>query len=591
MRLSWLNACAVVVAMAAMLVFSTAAPAQFQCPAGSTQEWHGSGYGCRCPDGSWASIGGCASQQYQSNVNRCPNGGTCQLNQTCCGNMCCGSGSYCSIYGCTPNGAIQCGNGFCNPGLQCTRNGRCIPAGTIDCGNWYCQPGQRCGSSHNNCLNEGETDCGSYTCRSGYKCSSSGCIDEDAVDCGNKTFCRAGTKCSRGGKKCLEPDAVDCGSYSCNVGWKCGSGNQCIQRDAVDCGGGRSCPAGHLCLRGGAECMTRAEIAERQAEEKRQKEEEIAERRRQLEEQREAARQEAQRKKEEAEQRVLEGKRAEQERLNALARQKQEEQLRQAAEKQRQAELQRAAKQKQQELQRMTGASQGSCDYQKIVAISQGRNPDSVVCASTVAPQQQSGPVTVPAVSDKQLQYPQQNAVRLQPPAFVPEPRMISLQPESIAAPAYPVCSTFNDPSLPKNGCASTQASQPEAAPAGQVKPDEQTANNDQFHDSRPRAGDAGQQHDIVGTLCKTEVKEECRKSGAPLLWWTWCIPAEPSQSGDIARPERSQWCQKSTRNWVYEKSLIGAPNCSPGEWTKQEKVCQPKSYKQQPDIILPVLK
>ena len=336
--------------------------------------------------------------------------------------------------------------------------------------------------------------------------------------------------------------------------------------------------------------MTRAEIAEREATERRRKEEEVAERKRAIEAQQEAARLEAQRKKEEAEQRALEAKRIEQERLNALARQRQEELLRQNAEKQRQAELQQAAKQKQQELQRMTGTSQGSCDYQKIVAISKGQNPDSVVCGSPV-PKQQSAPVAAPALSDRQLQYLQQNAVSLQPPALVPEQRTISLQPGSIAAPTFPVCSTFKDPALPKNGCPSVQASQPEAAPAGQVKPDEQAAKYDPFHNPTPSAGTTGQQPDIIGTLCKKEEKEDCSASGISLFWWTGCTPAVTSQSGDITTPERGKWCQKSTRNWVYEKSLIGAPNCHPGEWTKQEQVCQPKSYKPQPDMVFPVLR
>jgi hypothetical protein len=49
---------------------------------------------------------------------------------------------------------------------------------------------------------------------------------------------------------------------------KCGSGNQCLVQNSIDCGGGRSCPAGNVCVNGGAECLTPAAIAERAAAEK-----------------------------------------------------------------------------------------------------------------------------------------------------------------------------------------------------------------------------------------------------------------------------------------------------------------------------------
>jgi len=57
---------------------------------------------------------------------------------------------------------------------------------------------------------------------------------------------------------------------------KCGTGNQCLARDAVDCGGGKSCPAGNVCVKGGAECQTPAELAEQAAERKREAEEKAA---------------------------------------------------------------------------------------------------------------------------------------------------------------------------------------------------------------------------------------------------------------------------------------------------------------------------
>jgi Domain of unknown function (DUF4189) len=110
--------------------------------------------------------------------------------------------------------------------------------------------------------------CGNHTCTAGNKCSmGGGCIPVDAVDCGaNKGYCAAGQKCSRDGKACLA--------------W-----------DAVDCGGGKSCPVGHLCIKGGVECLTPMQISEREAAERRRKEEEAARLKREAEERREAARQ------------------------------------------------------------------------------------------------------------------------------------------------------------------------------------------------------------------------------------------------------------------------------------------------------------
>jgi hypothetical protein len=177
-----------------------------------------------------------------------------------CGDMCCGSGNYCSKYGCIQRGSIECGDWSCPPGNQCSRmHSRCIPAGQVDCGTYYCSPGNKCGSNNN-------------------------CIPEDAADCGSgKGYCTDGKKCSRDGKRCLVADAVDCGASSCNAGQKCGSGNQCLARTDVDCGGGKSCREGTLCVRGGAECLTRQEIADRAAAEKKKRDDEFAERKRQIE--------------------------------------------------------------------------------------------------------------------------------------------------------------------------------------------------------------------------------------------------------------------------------------------------------------------
>jgi hypothetical protein len=183
------------------------------CPPGSRPVGGGGGYMCVCPDGSYAGMDGCAGNQQQSicppDTTYCPNA-----------NLCCGSGKYCSRYGCTPYGAVECGNGYCQPGQQCSKRGGCMPEGSVECGSYYCEQGQRCGKTR---------------------------------------------------RVCLAHDQVDCDSYICNPGSKCGSGNKCLGADVVDCGGGRSCPSGNVCLNGGAECRTARQIAE----EKRQQQQQI----------------------------------------------------------------------------------------------------------------------------------------------------------------------------------------------------------------------------------------------------------------------------------------------------------------------------
>jgi len=146
-----------------------------------------------------------------------------------------------------PVGDYCPGGGTCPVGFQCTSVGKCMPQGNTECGGNSCGPGQFCGS-RNHCMPEGKRDCG------------------------NGSFCSADSKCARDGKRCLSTDAVDCGTYSCSAGAKCGSGNSCLSSTAVDCGGGKSCPAGNVCLKGGAECVTPAQLAERNAAERRQKE-------------------------------------------------------------------------------------------------------------------------------------------------------------------------------------------------------------------------------------------------------------------------------------------------------------------------------
>ena len=88
------------------------------CPPGSRQVPFGGSYTCVCPDGTYATYGVPCSQR-QGGLVWCSSTSYCQPGQTCCGSRCCGPDFYCSRYGCTPHGAVDCGNGFCNPGHSC----------------------------------------------------------------------------------------------------------------------------------------------------------------------------------------------------------------------------------------------------------------------------------------------------------------------------------------------------------------------------------------------------------------------------------------------------------------------------------------
>lgn len=238
-------------------------------------QWSGNDSGL-CPNGHWVYQGYAAmcvpnqSQPQQPQQPLCPAG-----SEYCAHvNLCCGSGNYCSTYGCIERGSVECGGWHCSPGQQCSRlQGRCLPSGKVDCGAYYCEQGQTCGSSHRACLASKDTDCGGYHCTDGQKCASGKrCIPQTATDCGaGKGYCSDGKKCSRDGKRCMAESDVDCGSFSCGSTNKCGSGNQCLAQNAVDCGGGKSCPVGNICVKGGAECLTKEQLAARVAEEKRVK--------------------------------------------------------------------------------------------------------------------------------------------------------------------------------------------------------------------------------------------------------------------------------------------------------------------------------
>jgi hypothetical protein len=330
-----------------LIVWPTTGLAQvYQCPPGSTQVSGGGGIMCQCPDGSYANINGCSGssqEQPQQQQSVCP-AGTEYCPRV---NLCCGSGNYCSIYGCIQRGSIDCGGYSCNPGMACMSGGRCMPAGNTECGNRSCSPGYYCGS-RNSCLQDG------------------------SADCGNGSSCSAGNKCSRNGQHCLSQDTVDCGSFFCNAGMKCGSGNKCLALTAVDCGGGKSCSAGTLCIRGGAECLTRQEIADRAAAEKQRRNEEAARLKREADERREAARkkeeerkQEIARKKEEAERARVEKQRQIEETRQAAKRKQEEE----AAQKKAEAEAKRLAEeQRKAELRRGVGSTRPTGVRQVIAA-------------------------------------------------------------------------------------------------------------------------------------------------------------------------------------------------------------------------------
>lgn len=131
-------------------------------PSGCPGTWS-NGY-CICPDGSLAHgvmgstaivCSGSTNYAPQPQIQYCPNGGTCALDQTCCGNQCCGSGSQCSAAGCIPLGAQTCSSGrYCDSGYKCARHGGCIPEENTDCTREFsCRPGTKC-YRNKECLTE-----------------------------------------------------------------------------------------------------------------------------------------------------------------------------------------------------------------------------------------------------------------------------------------------------------------------------------------------------------------------------------------------------------------------------------------------------
>lgn len=106
---------------------------------------------------------GGGTYQSQPQVQYCPNGGTCALDQSCCGNWCCGANSQCSQAGCIPIGAQACSSRqYCNPGSKCSRGGGCVPEDADDCGEGRsCPAGRVCWTPSEDVADKkkGETSC------------------------------------------------------------------------------------------------------------------------------------------------------------------------------------------------------------------------------------------------------------------------------------------------------------------------------------------------------------------------------------------------------------------------------------------------
>ncbi len=127
-----------------------------------------------------------------------------------------------------------------------------------------CGVGYKCSWMPGKCVPEGKVDCGTYACEPGSKCSSAKCIAQEAMDCGGGRYCNAGYFCGFNGR-CVTNGNTECGDHSCRPGFTCGSNDACMPNDAVDCGGGKSCAPGQVCVNGGSECLTSAQIADRAA--------------------------------------------------------------------------------------------------------------------------------------------------------------------------------------------------------------------------------------------------------------------------------------------------------------------------------------
>ena len=86
----------------------------------ASAQWVGNDLGM-CPNGRWVTIpapGGTSGARCIPNEVEEQPQSVCPAGMEYCPrvNLCCGSGNYCSIYGCTPIGAIDCGGYYCKPG-------------------------------------------------------------------------------------------------------------------------------------------------------------------------------------------------------------------------------------------------------------------------------------------------------------------------------------------------------------------------------------------------------------------------------------------------------------------------------------------
>lgn len=132
-----------------VFLFPAAASAQvFQCPAGSVAiSGGGTSIACQCPDGSLASIYGCARQPQRQQQRSQPQ---------------------------VPPGMTKCGSGYCQAGAKCSRNGGCMASDAVDCGGYTCAAGGKC--TRNGCLAKGASLCGTGFCEPGIACIKDKCV-------------------------------------------------------------------------------------------------------------------------------------------------------------------------------------------------------------------------------------------------------------------------------------------------------------------------------------------------------------------------------------------------------------------------------
>lgn len=360
-----------------LVIFNADLSAQyFQCPAGSTQVSGGGGIMCQCSDGSYASMAGCAGAATSAPSDSCAE--LQREKQMLLNQWNAARGNFAA----NPYGGAESNWQTMMARLQQ------LNAAIANCGSDISQrpPTQQ--------QTEFPVNCGTHSCRAGSSCGSRNtCLPNGSNDCGNGQSCPGNKKCSRSGEKCLPQDTVDCGAFFCNAGSKCGSGNNCLAQNAVDCGGGRSCSAGTLCVRGGAECLTSQELTERAAAEKQKKEDEIAERKRQLEAKKEAERkrieeqQEAARRKEEERKQDIARRNEEQQRLLA-EKKKQNEEARQLAKKKQEEEAARKLANMQAKQKAELEAKQKAEETKRLAAEAEAKRKTDAIAAAKAAKQQ-----------------------------------------------------------------------------------------------------------------------------------------------------------------------------------------------------------